>query len=347
MMKTLKDKRLFENIRDFLTMYLPSVRNRSENTIFSYCDSLKLLVRFFEEQKGVDVFSLTTEMITRDSIVEFLDWLESERGCTASTINTRLSCVRTFYKFISLHGNPLMTSTMGEIAEITKRRTSAGSTYRFLEESEVALVLRAPDTKTPIGIRDCCYLTLLYDSGARNSEMLSLKLQDITITGKTSKILILGKGGKSRITPISVKATAIMLHYMDVFHPTKDKSQYLFYIERKGVKSKMSADNTARIMIKYEMIIKKSLSQFPHLHPHLMRHSRAQNLYSAGMPLPLVSEWLGHSDMEVTLVYAHADVEMKRKAIEKAMEHLNILPERESPKYMTDQETIKKLYGIG
>lgn len=346
-MKKLKDKKLFENIKYFLSDYLPSVKNRSDNTILSYCDSLKLLVQFFEEQKGVDVFSLTTGMITRSSIVEFLGWLGSERNCTASTINTRLSCVRTFYKFISLRGDSLMASTMGEIAEITKRRISDEPTYIFLEESKIALVLGAPDTKTFFGIRDRCYLTLMYDSGARNNEMLSLKLQDVTVTGKTSKVHFIGKGGKSRITPISEKATAIMLHYLKLFHPTQDKTQYLFYVERKGVKNKMSADNTARIMEKYERIIRESVPLFPHLHPHLMRHSRAQNLYSAGMPLPLVSEWLGHSDMEVTLVYAHADVEMKRKAIEMAMENSNILSEKELPKYMNDQEMIKKLYGIG
>jgi site-specific recombinase XerD len=216
---------------------------------------------------------------------------------------------------------------MGEIAEITKRRISAEPTYTFLSENEVAMVLGAPDGKILFGIRDRCYLTLMYDSGARNYEMLFLKLQHITVTGKTSKVHFIGKGGKSRITPISKKATAIMLHYLKIFHPT----QYPIpvYVKRKGVKNKISADNTARIMEKYERIIRESVPLFPHLYPHLMRHSRAQNLYSAGMPLPLVSEWLGHSDMEVTLVYAHADVEMKRKAIEKAMENSNIVSKKE------------------
>lgn len=345
-MKKLKDKKLFENIRGFLSDYLPSVRNRSEDTILSYRDSLKLMILFFEEKKGVDVFSLTTAMITRASVVEFLDWLEKERNCKASTINTRLSCIRTFYKFISQHGDPLMMTTMDDIADITKRRIIEAP-HIFLEESEVALVLGAPDTKNLFGIRDRCYITLMYDTGARNSEMLSLKLQNITITGKTSKVHFIGKKNKSRITPISEKATAILLHYLKIFHPAQDKTQYLFYIERGGKRNKMSADNAARIMEKYESIVRESEPQLPHLHPHLMRHSRAQNLYSAGMPLPLVSEWLGHSNMEVTLIYARADVEMKRKAIEKAMGNSHILPEKESPKYMDDKDMIKKLYGIG
>jgi len=77
-----------------------------------------------------------------------------------------------------------------------------------------------------------------------------------------------------------------------------------------------------------------------------LRHTRAQNLYSAGMPLPLVSEWLGYSNMETSLIYAHADVEMKRKAIEKATSGENTLVEKELPKYMTDKDIIKRLYGI-
>ena len=82
------------------------------------------------------------------------------------------------------------------------------------------------------------------------------------------------------------------------------------------------------------------------LRKELFRHTRAQNLYSAGMPLPLVSEWLGHSQMESSLIYAHADVDMKRKAIEKATSGSNLLVEKEAPKYMKDEEIIKILYGL-
>jgi integrase/recombinase XerD len=345
-MKKLKDKRLFENISSFLLVYLPRIRNKSDCTVVSYRITLKLFIQFFEQAKNITVFDLTTTMITRDSIVEFLDWLSSERNCSASTRNNRLSCLRTFYKYVATHCDPSLSAMMNGIAEIRKAQVVKDLPPVVLTEQEVALVLAAPDTNTRIGIRDRFYLTMMYDSGGRSDEILSLKLQNITITGKTSKIHIVGKGGKSRIIPISEKATAMMRHYLKIFHSAQDRSQYLFYIERDNMKRKMSADNAARIMEKYESKVKQEHTELPHLHPHLWRHTRAQNLYSAGMPLPLISEWLGHSKMETSLIYAHADVDMKRKAIEKATSGANMLVQKEAPIFLQDEDIIKRLYGI-
>jgi len=308
--------------------------------------TLKLFLLFFEKEKNIDVFKLMTSMITRDSVVEFLRWLDEERSCCASTRNNRLSCIRTFYRYLTSHNDPSAVTMMNDIAEIRKEPIIQHKPPVILSEEEVAMVLAAPNVNTKIGIRDRCYLAMLYDSGSRSDEMLSLKLQDTTITGKTSKIRIIGKGGKTRMTPISEQATNILRNYIKCFHRAQDKNQYLFYIERGGVKKRMSADNGARIMEKYELLVKQTHPQLPHLHPHLWRHTRAQHLYSAGMPLPLLSEWLGHSKMETSLIYAHADVEMKRKAIEKATSGENLLVAKELPKYMDDKETVKRLYGI-
>jgi integrase/recombinase XerD len=346
-MRKLKDKQLFETISSFLLVYLPRIRNKSDCTITSYRMTLKLFIQFFEQVKKIEVFDLTVSMITRENIVEFLEWLGKERNCCASTRNNRLSCLRSFYKYlVRQHDLTSLVPMMEAITEIRKERVVQGQVPVILAKEELTAVLSAPDHNSRIGIRDRFFLTFLYDSGCRSDEILSLRLQDLTITGKTSKIHIIGKGGKSRMTPISEKATALMRHYLKTFHPAQEKDQFLFFIERNSIKRKMSSDNAARIMEKYEKIVKKDYPDLPHLHPHLFRHTRAQNLYSAGMPLPLVSEWLGHSQMETTLIYAHADVDMKRKAIEKATSGVNMLGDREVPKYMKDEDTIKILYGI-
>ena len=345
-MKKLKDKKLFNNIKSFLTEYLPNVRGKSSNTVTSYRITLNLFLRFFEQSKKIDIFDFTTEMMTRDSVLGFLAWLKEERNCSVETRNNRLSCIRTFYKYLATHCDLSLAPVMNDLAEIAKGKVIKDQLPVVLSMEQVEWVLAAPNTNTPIGIRDRFYLTIMYDSGCRDDEMLSLKLQDITITGKTSKIHIIGKGGKSRITPISKKATALLGQYLKFFHPGHDNSHYLFYVKRDGTKRKMSADNAGRIMNKYELIVKQEHSDLPHLHPHLWRHTRAQHLYSAGMPLPVVSEWLGHSSMKTSLIYAHADVDMKRKAIENATGGDNPLVHKELPRYMNDGETIKKLYGI-
>jgi len=345
-MRKLKDKQLFDTISTFLLVYLPKIRNKSANTITSYRIALKLFIQFFEQVKNIEVFDLTVSMITSDSIVEFLDWLKNERNCSASTRNNRLSCLRSFYKYLVKQYDPSLITMLNDIAEIHKESVVKDQPPVILNDEEIAAVLAAPNPDSRIGIRDRCFLTILYDSGCRSDELRSLRIQDVTITGKNSKIHIIGKGGKSRMNPISEKATSIMKHYLEIFHPARKKDKFLFYVDRSPIQGKMSSDNAARIMNKYEKIVKEIYPNLPHLHPHLFRHTRAQNLYSAGMPLPLVSEWLGHSQMETSLIYAHADVDMKRKAIEKATSGSNLLVEKEAPKYMKDEEIIKILYGL-
>ena len=103
---------------------------------------------------------------------------------------------------------------------------------------------------------------------------------------------------------------------------------------------------TARFLNKYERQITKINSNFLHLHPHLFRHTRAMHLYMAGMPLPLISEWLGHSQLETTTIYARATTDMKRKAAEKITTKENSVFKEETFKYVNNDDIIKQLYGL-
>lgn len=345
-MKRFKDKQLFISIKTFLTDYLPNVRVKSENTIKSYRDTINLLIFFFREEKQIDIYSISKSLITSRTIIDFLDWLIKKRGCKATTRNQRLSCIRTFYKYLSVH-DPDLISELNAIGEIGKLNVEKNKVPVFLNEKQMTLVLSLPDIKTKQGIRDQTYLSLLYDSGARDNELRSLRLSDVMIAPNDGKLHLVGKGNKTRMTPISKQVTGLIRKYLNFFHNTDSKSDnYLFYTVHAGEKSKMSADNSARIMNKYEIIARNASPHIPHLHPHLFRHSRAMHLYQAGMPLELVSEWLGHSQMETTLIYAHADTTMKRKAIENAMKGKELLFPKELPKYMDDEKIIRKLFGL-
>lgn len=110
----------------------------------------------------------------------------------------------------------------------------------------------------------------------------------------------------------------------------------------------MSADNVQRFMKVYEKSAQCVDRTLPHLHPHLFRHRRALHLYIAGVPLPLVAEWLGHSNLETTLIYyAQASLEMKRKAASKlADDDKSVFREDITFKYADDEEILKKLSGL-
>ena len=92
--------------------------------------------------------------------------------------------------------------------------------------------------------------------------------------------------------------------------------------------------------------IRETHPDFPHLHPHLLRHSRAMNLYIYGMPLPMISEWLGHTQLETTTIYAQATTEMKRRQAEKVEKANSNIFKDEVFNYANDDEMIKRLYGL-
>lgn len=109
----------------------------------------------------------------------------------------------------------------------------------------------------------------------------------------------------------------------------------------------MSDDNATRILNKYEKLVKNELPELPHLHPHLFRHTRAMHLLEAGVPLALIGEWLGHTDLETTRIYATATISMKREASMKVTSaHPTIFPNNNQFMYLDDEEKMRKLYGL-
>lgn len=190
-------------------------------------------------------------------------------------------------------------------------------------------------------------MILLYDTGARNQEILNVKVKDF-FDSKTPCVHLIGKGNKKRIVPVMAKTVEHFRNYIALYHQEFHTDRYLFYTIRHGIQKQMSDDNVARFMKKYGNMAKESCSEVPdNLHPHMFRNSRAIHLYPAGMPLALVSEWLGHAQLETTQIYAYADTEMKREAIQKATGPLNpLMSNEQTPCWKGDEQLIRKLYGL-
>lgn len=233
-----------------------------------------------------------------------------------------------------------------QIQQIDKKPVADRVIKNILSIADIKLILEMPNISKKTGIRDRFYIALLYDSGCRNQEILDLRLSNIQVNGDISDLSVIGKGTKFRIIPLSREVTSMFKQYLSIFHPSKIQEDFLFYTTRKGITDKMSPDNVARFLNVYEKAARIENPSLPHLHPHLFRHARAMHLYQAGMPLPLVSEWLGHSQLETSLIYAYADTEMKRAAADKIINANNSVFTNEKFKYQDDEETIKKLYGL-
>lgn len=346
-MKKLKDKVFFENISEFLCNYLPRIQAKSELTIVSYKTTLNLLISYLCSTYTVDIFEISTCMLTNDTIVGFLEWLETDRGNSIATINIRLSCIRTFFRYLAEHQeNYTLIPALQKISDIRRRPAPKNEPHEFLTKSQVKIVLGSPRTDTQTGVRDRMILILLYDTGCRAEELLSMRLGDFSVSHTTEYVTITGKNRKTRNTPISEKAKKALKRYIKQFHPYENPDSYLFYTKHDSRQHKMSSDNLARIMLKYEKQLRVEHPDLPHLHPHIWRHTRAQNLYDAGMPLEMVSAWLGHSRLESTLIYSSIGIERKREALQKATEGEEPLFRKQGPSYCNDENLVKHLYGL-
>ena len=322
MKNSVADPELMNSIGRFLLEYLPNVRRRDEDTIVSYRKSIDIYFKFLEITKGIEFGQVKSSDFTQSNIVSFMEWLKEERGNSEPTINHRLSDIKNFCKYF-MKKDVLSSIELQSILDIRQMVDTRDTEFIWLTAEQVKLVIDSV-SETRNHVRDRFFLSLMYESGCRIDEILSLKIKDLSPTSKGDvNIHFLGKGGKHRITPLSNMLWKQAQVYISQYHKEKDNDSYLFYVMRKGNKEKMSADNVQRILSYCEKRVKEQDPSLPHLHAHLFRRTRAMHLYEGGLSLPMISEWLGHAQLETTQIYARLSGEMKKKALEAMQEKDN------------------------
>lgn len=339
---------LFSAIHDFLLIALPNERKCSNNTIRSYRKSLELFLDFVKERTGKPLSAISFDDINRNTLSDFLDYLEKTRNCSVSTRNQRLHCIRSFFKYAALED----ITTVIHFNEIEKVKP-AKETRKLVEhmsETAIQAILSQPDTTTDGGKRDAFLMLFLYRTGIRVQELVDIKLADVHLSSHSS-LTVCGKGSKVRSIPLREDTVKHTKHYLDYFYPGHSmySNDYLFFTTRNGVRKRMTEDNVRRLVKKYGTAARKECVEVPeHVYPHLFRHSLAMMLYRNGVDLSLISQWLGHSCIETTLIYAHADTEIKRRAIENAVpETSELKPMLNSKRYMeNNEELLKRLCGL-
>jgi len=336
----------FKAIRSFLTVFLPRQKCYSPHTIRSYKDTLNLLIEFLRVEKKYSLSKITFLLINRSMICDFLDWLQEKRHCSVSTRNQRLNALKSFFRYAGMLDCTLLWlhMEMGTVPVKKEKRPLV----EFLSPEALEVLLREPDASKQKGVRNRFIMILLYDTAARCQELLDLRLGDFILSGKTPFVYLTGKGGKTRAVPLMEKTLLHYHQYLDVCHPASARrpDDLLFYTVIHDRRCGMSPDNVAAFMKTYGESASTKVKDMPErIHPHQMRHTRAIHLYRSGMPLPLLAELLGHSNINTTNIYAYADTEMKRSAIEKAI-YPTAPTESVQPLWEGDEETILKLIGL-
>lgn len=344
-MNKIIDIRLFHAFKEYFEVYLPKVKTRSEKTVNAYRASVNMYNNYIKIRDRKELFMITTKDYTASSILEFREWLQNEHGNSITTLNLRISALRAFCKYL-MKDDPTLIEELSKILDIEKVPNSAKRELIYLSIEQLKILFQQPDANTRTGLRDKFFIELMYDSGCRDQEILNLRVKDLIIDKDNVSVKIMGKGNKFRMTPITPKIIPLFHRYRDVYLTDCLPDDLIFFTIRKGIKCKMSDDNVARFMKKYEKNIRETHPEYPHLHPHLLRHSRAMNLYIYGMPLPMISEWLGHTQLETTTIYAQATTEMKRKAADKADKANAKVFKDDVFNYADNDEVIKRLYGL-
>jgi site-specific recombinase XerD len=340
---------LFAHIHDYLKVYLPKQRNLSKHTINSYREALELLVDFVKTQKQMPLTDVTFEMLTAGTITAFLNSLETDRGCCVSTRNTRLAAIRAFVKYAA-DRDISTVAVLKELKNVAVKRPDKVETVDYMSMAAISAIVEQTNAGSPNCLRDRTFLVLMYDTGARVQEMIDITLRDLRF-GRTPTIILHGKGGKIRTVPLMERTVQHLQKYLAEFHPDTQRSSGfpLFYVVTHGEPHPLS-DRRIRYLLKdYANKAREHCLEVPEkVHPHMFRHSRAMHLYQNGMDLTLVSQWLGHLNLETTQIYAHADTEHKRAAIAAATPPDTPLSSKLNPERFTvnDEEILKRLVGL-
>lgn len=322
----------------YFSTYLPLTCGVSPNTCNSYRDAFKLLLLYFQEEKGVPANSIELRMLNRNLVSDFLEWLEAQRKVSVTTRNQRLAAMKAFAHYVQ-YRNPEYLENCTDIITMRPKKHEK-PVIPFLTEDELKALLAQPDPSTRHGLRDLTLLSLLYDSGARVQEITDLQLKDIRLTNP-AMVTLTGKGRKARQVPLMKETCTLLDTYIRNFDLNSEPLTAHLFFNKKG-------EALSRYGITY--ILKKYVSKAEldgsarKISPHGLRHTKAMHLLRAGVNMIYIRDFLGHVDISTTEVYARIDAEMKRKVFEEKVP--NFTPNTTMP-WEEDKDLLQWLTQFG
>lgn len=311
-------------LSNFLQEYLNIERNFSNNTIISYRKSFQLLVEYLIKNKSFKLKDVTFANVTREIIIDFLDYLEIEKKNSIRTRNQRLAAIKSFYQYCAIDEIDNINNIKKILSIHSKKETK--KIVDFLTEEEVKIIFDNIDVSLKKGKRNLTLLVLLYDTAARASEIINLKVNDIHLEEKY--IVLEGKGKKMRIVPIMEQTKNLLISYLNSFDI---KSGYLFQNKNNKMNERFIRD-----VINVCNILEKKIS------PHTFRHTRAVHLLDKGVNIIYIQELLGHSSINTTMEYAKVIEKSKFNAIEKANPKIST----DLPDWNSDQDLLSQLLNM-
>lgn len=305
-------------IKRFLSEYMTTIKNQSENSRKSYRDCFKLFFPYIANMVNKTIDNILIDDITPTIVSGFLQTLEDKRNCTVRTRNQRLSGIYAFSKYVSIY-SPEHIDWCHRIHTIPIKKESVKETdgiihprLYYLEKDEMNALLASPDRTTTQGKRDYALLLFLYNSGTRATEAASLTIGNIINVNHYSdpQVIIHGKGNKSRTCPLWKSTMEMLKPLIEGRKPTERVflNRYCEPITRYGI---------YEMVTKYAKLASQSMPSISRKKcgPHTIRHSTATHLLEAGVDINTIRAWLGHVSINTTNLYVEVNMQMKSNAL--------------------------------
>lgn len=298
-----KESDFLKLLDSFITVYLPCSVGASPNTVKSYKYAFRLLIGFMYREKAIEADKITFNKLDYTMLTDFFAWIESVRGCSASTKNQRLSALVSFSAYAQNRNFAAASIFRNSVNKIPVKKTQHKQ-RAILSRQEVKILLALPDENREIGFRDKILLSLMYASGARAQEICDLMVGNLHFQEKGAALNIKGKGRKSRRIGIPDICATLLKQYIDHRKISDRPERHIFSSQ---THEQMTVSCIEEIYKKYITMARKenpsmfSAGSYP---PHSMRHSTASHMLEAGVPLVVIKNFLGHASLQSTLIYA-------------------------------------------
>lgn len=301
-------------MKRFFNEYIITIRNLSRNTLKSYRDTFRLLIKHMHAENNISPDKLLITDISKERVISFLNGLQSNRGVSEATRNQRIAALQSFAKYLSLQA-PEHVEWCREMRNIPKKRAEK-NLITYLEKAEMDALLEMPDRLTAQGRRDYALLLFLYNTGVRAEEAASMKISALTLPARKSDktipiATIIGKGRKTRRCPLWDKTVQILVTLTKGRGPDDP-----IFLNRLG--QAITRFGIYEMVTRYGKMLETKMPNVKgkRISPHTIRHTTATHLLQAGVDINTIRAWLGHVSVNTTNIYAEVNLEMKAKALQ-------------------------------
>lgn len=305
----MKTSDLGELLPRYFTEHLVGQRDLSANTVAAYRDTFRLFLRFLCRKRRTSPSMLPLSTLSADAVLAFLEHLEVERRNSPRSRNARLAAIRSFVSYLSDLLGPTLPEPTRRVLTIRNKRHTRRM-VGFITRPEITALLRAMDGSWT-GRRNHLLLLLLYNTGARVSELIGVRVRDVS-AGDCRQVLLHGKGRKERAVPLWAETRRALRQWIAKNQLQDDapllSNRFGRSLTRSGVAWQL------RVILSHARKADPSLSR-TRISPHIVRHTTAMHLLQSGVAHELISLWLGHENPETTHGYVEADLDMKRRTL--------------------------------